>query len=467
MSARQMGRIHILRRLFPALALGAAIASSAVAQNNGGNGNVGGIGVISTGAVGGVSINVDGVLNNAEVDQLSGLRDARERAMQGIAADLKKFSELRKVSLRGLQEAIAKQRAENPDAPLPDDLMMLAGLQKIQYVFVYPDQQDIVIAGPAEGWKLDANGNIVGATTGRAVMRLDDFAVAMRTGRSAANGGLSCSIDPTPQGMAALQQFVASIPAGADINDSIAGIESTLGPQTITVTGVEPTTPFAHILVAADYRMKRLAMGFDPPPVQGLPNYLQMIKAGSRGVQNMTPRWWLAPNYQPLLKDNDGLAWELRGAGVKAMTEDDFFAADGSRTHSGKASAMAQKWADNMTKVYEALSVKDPIFAELRNVMDLAVVAALISKEQLAEKSNCSLDVFLDENAIPVQELNAPKQVPTQASFVKKGRDYVISASGGVQINSWLIADQKEVNADVAPAREKAAAARQGNWWWD
>ncbi|MDZ4782750.1 MAG: DUF1598 domain-containing protein [Planctomycetia bacterium] len=455
-------------RFVAALTLLMLWAQDAGAQGGGGgNNNGGGIGIVSTGAVGGVSIDVNGVLNNAEVDQLTGLHDAREKAMQGVSDDMKPFSKLRKVSLRGLQAAIAAQRTKSPDAPLSDDLQLLAGLQRIQYVFVYPDQQDIVIAGPAEGWKIDDAGYIVGETTGKAVMRLEDFAVAMRTGRSAANGGLSCSIDPTADGMRNLQQFVAGISAGADINASVAGIEESLGPQVVSVNGIDPTTPFAHILVAADYRMKRLAMGFEASPVQGLPNYLQMIKAGSRGVQNMTPRWWLAPNYDPLLKDNDGLAWELRGAGVKAMTEDDFFAADGSRTHTGKASAMAQKWSDNMTKAYDKLSVADPIFAELRNVMDMAVAAALISKEQLAEKSNCSLDVLLDTNAVRVPQLNAPKQVPTQANFVKKGGNFVISASGGVQINSWLIANENKVSEEMAPARDDAAKARQNNWWWD
>ncbi len=473
MSAHFVTRVQLWRRVIPALMVCGMVAAQAFGQgggnNGGGNGNggVGGVGVISTGAVGGVSINTDGMLQNAEVDQLTGLRDAREKAMQGISADLKQYSDVRKISLRGLQEAIAAFRAANPDAALPDDLQMLAGLQKIQFVFVYPDQQDIVIAGPAEGWKLDPAGNIVGETTDRAVMRLDDLAVAIRTGRSSANGGLSCSIDPTPEGMARLQQFVNGIPVGADINQSVAGIEETLGPQVISVNGVDPTTPFAHLLVAADYRMKRLAMGFDAPPVTGLPNYLQMIKAGSRGVQNMTPRWWLAPNYQPLLKDKDGLAWELRGSGVKAMTEDDYFAADGSRTHTGKASPMAQKWSDNMTKVYDKLSLKDPIFAELRNLMDLAVAGALISKEGLVEKSGCSLDVLLDENAVRVPKLNPPRSVPTKATFVKKGTNFIISASGGVQINSWLIADANEVSDTTAPAREAAAKTRPANWWWD
>ena len=36
----------------------------------------------------------------------------------------------------------------------------LAGLQRLQYVFFYPQQNDIVIAGPAEGWLEDAAGHL-------------------------------------------------------------------------------------------------------------------------------------------------------------------------------------------------------------------------------------------------------------------------------------------------------------------
>ncbi len=95
------------------------------------------------------------------------------------------------------------------------------------------------------------------------------------------------------------------------------------------------------------------------------------------------PRWWLATNYDPLLTDADGLAWELRGPGVKAMTEEDFLLANGDRVHSGKASPTAQKWANNMTARYDELSKRDTIFGELRNCMDLAIVAALLFKENL------------------------------------------------------------------------------------
>ena len=70
--------------------------------------------------------------------------------------------------------------------------------------------------------------------------------------------------------------------------------------------------------------MKRLAMDFEPAPVDGMPSFLDMVAKQPRRLNNMMPRWWLAPNYEPLRRDDDGLAWELRGQGVKCMTEQDF-----------------------------------------------------------------------------------------------------------------------------------------------
>ena len=79
------------------------------------------------------------------------------------------------------------------------------------------------------------------------------------------------------------------------------GIENALGMQRISVHGVPDTSHFARVLVAADYRMKRIAMNFDPSPVRGLPSYLQMVKPSARTV--LSPRFWLEPKYEALLRD--------------------------------------------------------------------------------------------------------------------------------------------------------------------
>jgi hypothetical protein len=409
--------------------------------------------------VGGVSIDTGGVLSNARTDDLGVLSKLRQRSLEKIPADLNPAVEMRKISLRRLEAAL-EECAQNKK-PIPDALQYLAGLQHIRYLFVYPEQKDIVLVGPGEGWKVDARGNVVGLATGRPVMLLDDLLVALRTAHAAARGGITCSIDPTPEGLARIKSPVR----GSDPLLVAQDLESALGMQRISVEGVPATSHFARVLVAADYRMKRIAMNFDPSPVRGLPSYLQMVRPGARSV--LSPRFWLEPRYEALLRDADHLAFELHNSSVKAMTEEDHVAAGGRIEHSGKASPAAQRWADIMTAKYPELAVADPIFGQLQNCMDLAVVGALIAKERLAEKAGYSMPVLLESSDIQPVVFNAPKQVPSKASTLKRGHTWVISVSGGVAIYSWSLADGAKPSETVKAVRTQAAPDENANWWWN
>ncbi|HEX4149523.1 MAG TPA: DUF1598 domain-containing protein [Pirellulales bacterium] len=415
--------------------------------------------------VGGISIGTDGILKNSVAGEAADLKLLRNQAQRAMVGDLAKPSPLRKISLRRLAAAIAAAQAGGQS--ISDEMRLLAGLQRIQYVFVYPEQHDIVLAGYGEGWKVDDRGNVVGNGNGRPVMLLDDLLVALRSAREAQRGGIICSIDPTTEGLKRLREFVSTLSTIGDPQTTISTIEQTLGKQVVSIHGVPPTSHFARILVAADYRMKRLGMGFDRAPILGLPSYLQMVQPGPRGMQNMMPRWWLVPDYDPLLTDGQGLVWELPGGRVKAMTEETFLGEGGARPNTGKVSSMAQRWADNMTAKYSELSAKEPIFGQLRNCMDLAVAAALIVKENLAFKTGCDLGVLLNAKQLPSEELFAPKRIDTQASFVKKGNNWVISASGGVQIQPWSVLTKSEKNDRVVSARGSGEPGDLKHWWWD
>ena len=159
------------------------------------------------------------------------------------------------------------------------------GLQRVKYVLVYPEQQDIVLAGPAEGWRVDSLGSVVGATSGRPVLTLDDLMVALRVAESSNRSGISCSIDPTPEGLQRMQQLRRH--SVQQQGPQVAGrqMEEAVGPQTITVTGVPATSHFARVIVAADFRMKRLAMDFEPAPVDGMPSFLDMVKSRRGGCR--------------------------------------------------------------------------------------------------------------------------------------------------------------------------------------
>jgi hypothetical protein len=427
-------------------------------------GNIAGIAraqLIRGGAVGGVKVDVDGVLSNPDVSELKELRAAWQAGLQEIPADLEKPAELRFVSLRRLDAQIAN--AQKDGKPLPDAVRYLAGLQRVRYVLVYPEQHDVVLAGPAEGWRADAVGNIVGTNSRRPVLLLEDLMVALRAADSSNTTGISCSIDPTPEGLQRLQQIAARVSAEHNPEVAARQDEEALGPQTITVTGVPETSHFARSLVAADFRMKRLGMNFEPAPVDGLPSYLTMLGHG-RGLQNLMPRWWLAPNYEPLRRDKDSLAWEIRGQGVKCMSEQDMMTTGGGREqHTGKSDPIAQKWAENFTAKFEELAREDSTFGQLRNVMDLAVVSALLSKEGLSQMAGLEIPQLLGGQQL--EQYPAPRHVASQASLLRKGSGWVISVSGGVQIYPWQIADHTEVAADIASARPTTSAA-SSNWWW-
>jgi hypothetical protein len=415
-------------------------------------------------AVGGVLIDADGVVGEPTEREMEALRKRVMSEYKEPVADLKDPVELRMFSLRAADEAI---RHANVDLSykLPDEIRFMAGLQRIQYVFVYPEQNDIVLAGPGEGWKPGDKGSYVGVTTGRPVLRLEDFVVAMRTVENARHGGISVSIDPTAEGRQRLMDAVSRIPAikSGEIPSLLASLEKAMGPQVVTIRGIPETSHFARTLAAADYKMKRIAMGLQKSPVKELPSYVSMLKSQP---ENMMPRWWMACNYDPIAKSKEGLAWEIRGQGVKVLTEDELIGHDGSVKGTGKANPVAQEWADRMTAKFDELAAKEPVFGELRNLMDMCVVGALIAKEDLRGKTHCELpSIFDPDSKLGLTSWVAPRFVSTQCGATKKGREFIITASGGVEIASWQVADKTVESAEVEAVRTKAAPKGSSLYW--
>ena len=420
------------------------------------------------GTVGGVSIDAQGLVSRSTLDQTTRLRDARIRALTEIDASLDATSRMRKVSLRGLIAAL--QNLSKSGQPITPELQNLAGQTRVEFVLLYPDERDIVLAGPAEGWKIDDHGNVVGRESDKPVLQLDDLVVALRAAREQVKTGelITCSIDPSEEGSKRFARLVNSRDWEVT-KANVARLEEVTGPQHVTVTGVPPGSRFAHVLVAADFLMKRLGMNFEPAPVDGLPSYLDMLKDSKvAATGHTTPRWWMTPRYEPLLRDADSLAWQLRGSGVQTLSEDGLVSRRaGPSGARGKEDSLAKKWADAMTSKYDALAKELPIFAQLRNCMDLAVVGALFVKEDLPGRAGCDLGLLLDPKLLTVAEHHVPKTIDSRASLLRKDRQWIISVSGGVELDSWSVLEKVEQRHDLAEVRTTVAAARPDRWWWD
>lgn len=238
-----------------------------------------GIAGLRNSGVGGVSINVEGVVGPPVDSARKLLLSAMRKEIKAAPEEMTTPVELRMISLRALNE-VCEEAVKNNFGRLPEEVQFLAGLQRIQYVFVYPEDNDIVFAGPGEGWRVDENANVVGITTGRPVLRLDDLLVAMRYVHEARLEGISCSIDPTEAGTRALQQVFKQQRRLGRVNPPVLekAMKQAFGLQQITLSGIPATSHFARVLVAADYRMKRLAMKLEKAPVAELRSYLDLMQ---------------------------------------------------------------------------------------------------------------------------------------------------------------------------------------------
>jgi hypothetical protein len=415
------------------------------------------------GAVGGISVDGEGVVREAQVASQNQLREALERELKKATGDMKNPVAFRWISLKNLHAAIVDSRANN-HKEIPDEIRYLAGLTRIQFVVAMPEEGDILLGGPAEGWRIDRKANVVGITSGRPILQLDDLLVALRSAHRARTEGISCSIDPTPEG---LQQFakVNKAIGGQFSRDAVQALQEAMGHYTISLQGVPGDSHFARTLVAADVHMKRLAMKIDPSPIPQLPSYLDLVK-NSTNISS-SPRWWLACNYDAVLKSEDGLTWQLQGQGVKCLTEDDIANADGTVTRTGKSSPKAQEWANLMTKHFDALSLKNTAFADLRNVMDMCVIAAIIEKEGLADKVGLSIPMITSpDSELKTQIWAVPTKTAAQCTALQSAGRIVLTTSGGVQVDSWQVAANVETSPKMAEIREKAGEYQPKSWWW-
>ena len=260
---------RIFRTVFTALMiLLASWATSADAQIGGqGGGGFGGQGGGGFGGQGGgqggqggqggagVIISPEGVLQVRMIDPRLTLKRV-QAARQQIEPEVARPSKLRKVSLTRLEAAIAKSLEAGQ--PLTMEMFYLAGMTRIQNVFVYPETGDIVIAGPAEGFFIDPSGRPIGMATGRAVLELQDLLVVLRAYSPAGNKTqvIGVSIDPTTAGLQNLQRYHTQVTRqGFTPNQTkqmISGMQQALGLQTVSIKGISPTTHFAQVLVDAD-----------------------------------------------------------------------------------------------------------------------------------------------------------------------------------------------------------------------
>jgi len=421
---------------------------------------------------GGVVVDAQGVLQLRRFADPGGqlMQERVAAAKASLGPKVTVYSKLRKVSITRLEQIIRQHQGVPTD-----EMRYLAGLLRIRYVFLYPDSKDIVIAGPAEGWLPDASGRVVGITGGRPTIELQDLIVALRAFPPGGDATrlIGCSIDPTEEGLAAMQQFVRSVGSQitpADTQPIVQGLQTSLGLQMVSIHGVSPKTHFAQVMVEADYRMKLIGIGLERPPVK-LVSYVDRATPSDVG-RNALERWFFTPDYQCVRTAADGLAMELVGDGVKLVGEQELVTAGGQRQSAGRVNKASQLFVANFTKQYPNLAEHSPVFAQLRNLIDLAVAAAFMQQDDYYGKAAWRMDLFGNEKSFAVETYNVPRQAAPAVNALRKGNRLMTPVGGGVQIDAVMALNSDKLLSDdqgkVAKTRQETKLnLAKDQWWWD
>jgi hypothetical protein len=233
--------------------------------------------------------------------------------------------------------------------------------------------------------------------------------------------------------------------------------------------------------------MKLIGMGIEPS-IPEVPSYLARVELLPDGTAPPldVARWWFTLNFDQLDVDDQRLVFGFKGPGVKVLAETEFINAQGERIHTGKAVGPTKAFADDFTEHFDKLAKKYPIYGQLRAAFELAMVAAIFEREQLASRSGWEPTFFASPRSkgeLRYQVATAPvartvesvmnHRVIRARNGNKTSVHTLVGVSGGVHCDfaAWLDATsgERSRSAEIPQAvREVTSAAAEGDrWWWD
>jgi len=243
-----------------------------------------------------------------------------------------------------------------------------------------------------------------------------------------------------------------------------------LGLQTVSVFGVPDDSHFANVLVEADFRMKRISLGVEPSGVRALRSHLSLLKPNGNSIQ----RWWFVPFYDALYATEDGTAYHLTGQRAQLLAQEELSSQAGERSDAAFTRATTEQFARMFTERFADLAEQTPVFAQLQNLFDLAVITALLRREELPRQVGWEMQTFRGDASRLLSSYAVPRHVESSSTFRRAGRGMILGLVGGVTIEPDRLLRRFETQAEPAlrlPGVKNEALSRPAPdahpWWWD
>lgn len=303
---------------------------------------------------------------------------------------------------------VLQQRLNAPSTPTDrDHLMLLCGLRRIDSVILDKKNDDIVL---------------VGTTTGRGSLHLEDLVVGLRCayelygetkGSTTYITRPAVSIDPNPKVIEALDRLLAENKPG---QPGLLQAYQKIGqsPQAVRVLGL-PECRAASVAIDCDYNLKRLTNGQEKLPIDGWDSLFDQRAKPDREhpfdqkhqASQSFDRFWFKVNEVRFVESPGAVV--LHSAPIKLMTEAQYMKG-GKVQGSGRPDELAEAWATRFTEGFENVADHDSRYADLSSLYRTLAFAGLLRYRDDEFESKRRLIYLL--NSFNVPEVHTPRQLP-------------------------------------------------------
>jgi len=267
----------------------------------------------------------------------------------------------------------------------------MAGIGWFEGYVVDPDSQDVILIGrSASQWPS---------------LHLDDLVVNLRNVWEQRVQPY-CSLDPRPDDMLKLHRLTSQAGVMSSIeqmHEFYARLKEAWGPQTVVVGGVPKNSRHAHVMIDADYHMKKLSQGL--AHVDGVPSCLDIVLEEARkSVQatgqipalgmSMSRFWFHIGKGEPTYEESECIVCLDRCA-VVVLTEKQRATADGTLFDSGGDDPTAQTFAGQLSDRFAqaARSVRE--YADLENLFRLSALLRAMHLQNATTKAGMDVRYLL------------------------------------------------------------------------
>ncbi len=303
---------------------------------------------------------------------------------------------------------------ESKKKPLHKNVENLASMGWFEGFVVDEENRDIILVGRrTPKWQS---------------LHLDDLVVNVRNvwNREAFP---YCSLDPRPEDVRKLDQIDSRADGGnrdEPIERSFDRMKKAWGAQEVVVGGIPRNSHHAHVMINADYHMKKLSQGL--VHLDGIRSCLDIAAdrvknhINTRGTipplgMSMSRFWFHIGEGEPLYYESNGIVW-LDKCSVVVLTERQRSTADGSLYDTGGDDPIARTFARELSHRFHEAAYRVPEYAVLQNLFRLNALLRAMHMRNAAKQAKIDLSAWLNDYHY-TNEHPMPSSLPGVANYRK------------------------------------------------